>query len=71
MVSMFFNAIKVHSNQKITQVWGGKFSGIDGGTPLLKKDGYHIDTRPLPLYPEAVYEACDRCHFGLYDPVGR
>ncbi len=43
----------------------------DGGTPLLTKDGYHIDTRPLPLYPEAVYEACDRCHFGLYDPVGR
>jgi len=31
IVSMFFNGIKVHSTQTITQVWGGKFSGIDGG----------------------------------------
>lgn len=31
MVSMYFNGIKVHTNQKINQVWGGKFSGIDGG----------------------------------------
>jgi hypothetical protein len=31
MVSMFFNGIKVHTNQTINQVWGGKFSGIDGG----------------------------------------
>jgi len=31
MVSMYFNGIKVHSNQTINQVWGGKFSGIDGG----------------------------------------
>lgn len=31
MVSMFFNGTKVHSNQTISQVWGGKFSGIDGG----------------------------------------
>ena len=28
---MFFNGKKVHINQKINQVWGGKFSGIDGG----------------------------------------
>ena len=31
MVTMFFNGKKVHINQKINQVWGGKFSGIDGG----------------------------------------
>ena len=31
LVSMCFNGIKVHSNQSINQVWGGKNSGIDGG----------------------------------------
>ena len=31
MMSMFFNGIKVHTNQTINQVWGGKNSGIDGG----------------------------------------
>ena len=31
LVSMFFNGIKVHSNQTINQVWGGRNSGIDGG----------------------------------------
>lgn len=31
MVSMFFNGNKVHTNQVINQVWGGKNSGIDGG----------------------------------------
>ena len=31
IVSMFFNGIKVHTNQTINQVWGGKNSGIDGG----------------------------------------
>lgn len=31
MVSMFFNGHMVHSNQTISQVWGGKNSGIDGG----------------------------------------
>lgn len=31
LVSMFFNGIKVHTNQTINQVWGGKNSGIDGG----------------------------------------
>ncbi len=30
-VSMFFNGIKVHTNQLINKVWGGKNSGIDGG----------------------------------------
>jgi hypothetical protein len=28
---MYFNGVKVHVNQKISQVWGGPNSGIDGG----------------------------------------
>ncbi|HRE83994.1 MAG TPA: DUF1080 domain-containing protein [Opitutaceae bacterium] len=31
MVTMFFNGVKIHSNQKINQVWGGPNSGLDGG----------------------------------------
>ncbi len=31
MVTMYFNGVKVHENVKINQVWGGKFSGVDGG----------------------------------------
>jgi Domain of Unknown Function (DUF1080) len=31
LVTMFFNGTKVHSNQSISQVWGGEKSGIDGG----------------------------------------
>ena len=31
MVTMYFNGIKVHTNQVISQVWGGPNSGIDGG----------------------------------------
>lgn len=31
MVTLYFNGIKVHVNQKISQVWGGPNSGIDGG----------------------------------------
>lgn len=31
MVTMYFNGKKVHKNQKISQVWGGPNSGIDGG----------------------------------------
>jgi hypothetical protein len=31
MVTMFFNGIKVHTNQPINQVWGGPNSGVDGG----------------------------------------
>ena len=31
MVSMYFNGIKVYTNQTINQVWGGENSGIDGG----------------------------------------
>ncbi|AUD00597.1 3-keto-disaccharide hydrolase [Spirosoma pollinicola] len=31
MVTMYLNGKKAHTNQKITQVWGGPNSGIDGG----------------------------------------
>ena len=31
MVTMYFNGVKVHTNQPINQVWGGANSGIDGG----------------------------------------
>ncbi len=31
MVTLYFNGVKVHENVKINQVWGGKFSGVDGG----------------------------------------
>src|SRR5215212_7084871 len=34
MVTMYFNGQKVHTNQPISQVWGGPNSGLDGG-----KDG--------------------------------
>jgi len=31
LVTMYFNGLKVHTNQPISQVWGGPKSGIDGG----------------------------------------
>lgn len=31
LVTIYFNGIKVHKNQRISQVWGGPNSGIDGG----------------------------------------
>jgi lysophospholipase L1-like esterase len=31
LVTMYFNGIKVHTKQTISQVWGGANSGIDGG----------------------------------------
>lgn len=31
MVTMYFNGVKIHSNQEIDQVWGGANSGMDGG----------------------------------------
>ena len=30
-VTMYFNGVKVHTNQPISQVWGGPNSGLDGG----------------------------------------
>ena len=31
IVTVYFNGQKVHQNVRINQVWGGKFSGLDGG----------------------------------------
>ena len=31
MLTLYFNGTKVHTNQPISQVWGGPNSGIDGG----------------------------------------
>ena len=31
LVTVYFNGVKAHSNQAISQVWGGPRSGIDGG----------------------------------------
>ena len=31
IVTMYFNGIKAHTNQIISQVWGGPNSGLDGG----------------------------------------
>lgn len=31
MVTLYFNGVKAHKNQVISQVWGGPNSGIDGG----------------------------------------
>lgn len=31
IVSVYLNGKKAHTNQRISQVWGGQYSGIDGG----------------------------------------
>jgi hypothetical protein len=31
MVTLYFNGVKAHKNQVISQVWGGPNSGLDGG----------------------------------------
>ncbi len=31
LVTVYFNGVKVHTNQEINQVWGGPNSGLDGG----------------------------------------
>ena len=49
MVTMYFNGIKVHTNQLISQVWGGPRSGIDGGND----DGKGITDTPGGLKLQA------------------
>lgn len=39
---MYFNGLKVHTNQPISQVWGGPNSGLDGGND----DGRGITDTP-------------------------
>ncbi|MDQ3536293.1 MAG: DUF1080 domain-containing protein [Bacteroidota bacterium] len=41
-VTLYFNGEKVHTNQEISQVWGGPRSGIDGGND----DGKGITDKP-------------------------
>ncbi len=69
MVTMFFNGIKVHQNQAINQVWGGKNSGIDGGnnggqgitdTPgglKLQCEGHQVMYRNIWIRELALTEA--------------
>ncbi len=42
MATVYFNGKKVHTNQKINQVWGGANSGLDGGN----QEGKGITDRP-------------------------
>ena len=49
MVTMYFNGKKVHKNQMISQVWGGKFSGVDGDND----DGKGITDTPQGLKLQA------------------
>lgn len=39
LVTLYFNGVKVHSNQSIRQVWGGEKSGIDGGSGITDSPG--------------------------------
>lgn len=41
-VTVYFNGQKVHTNQEITKVWGGKNSGLDGGN----ENGFGITDVP-------------------------
>ena len=49
MLTMYFNGKKVHKNHPINQVWGGAFSGIDGGND----DGKGITDTPGGLKLQA------------------
>jgi len=49
MITMYFNGIKVHTNQSITQIWGAANSGIDGGND----GGKGITDRPGGLKLQA------------------
>ena len=42
LVTNYFNGIKVYTNVAINKVWGGSYSGIDGGN----KDGFGITDTP-------------------------
>ncbi len=49
MVTVYFNGVKVHTNQVINKVWGGPNSGLDGGND----DGRGITDRPGGLKLQA------------------
>ncbi len=53
-VTVYFNGVKIHEDKEIDQVWGGPFSGIDGGNDggkgitdrpgglKLQAEGHHV-----------------------------
>ena len=49
LVTLYFNAIKAHTNHEINQVWGGENSGLDGGN----NKGKGITDRPGGLKLQA------------------
>ncbi|MEM1135387.1 MAG: DUF1080 domain-containing protein [Bacteroidota bacterium] len=69
MVTLYFNGKKVHTNQSISQVWGGANSGLDGGndggkgitdTPggiKLQAEGHDVLYRNIWLKPLKLDEA--------------
>jgi hypothetical protein len=69
MVTMYFNGLKVHTNQPINQVWGGPNSGIDGGndggkgitdTPAglkLQAEGHDVRFRNVWITPLDLRQA--------------
>lgn len=69
MVTLYLNGKKAHTNQKITQVWGGPNSGIDGGndggkgvtdTPgglKLQAEGHDVLYRNIWIKPLDIKEA--------------
>ncbi len=69
MVTMYLNGKKAHTNQAITQVWGGPNSGIDGGnddgkgitdTPgglKLQAEGHNILYRNIWIKPLDLKQA--------------
>ena len=69
MVTMYLNGKKAHTNQKITQVWGGPNSGIDGGndggkgvtdTPggiKLQAEGHDVFYRNIWIKPMDIKQA--------------
>ncbi len=66
MTTVYLNGTKVHQNQAISQVWGGKNSGIDGGndngkgitdTPgglKLQAEGHDILFRNIWIKPMTI-----------------
>lgn len=69
MLTMYFNGEKVHTNQPISQVWGGANSGIDGGndggkgitdTPgglKLQAEGHDVLYRNIWIQPMKLKKA--------------
>ena len=69
MVTLYFNGVKVQTNQPINKVWGGPNSGVDGGndnglgitdTPQglkLQAEGHDVRYRNIWIQPLDLEEA--------------